>query len=413
MDEKEYLIPDTKSFDEQYGQMMREQLEQLRREKSQEGEALADSAQEPPEETPYEEMEEIGKFFDETVDEKAAADQFGYGEEDSYPLPEEYSEPKENLYHEEMEDDMDFPSLEEEGFSQEAFPEDDMGDELWAGDEPEGEEFVDQEEGILADEEELTDEEEESEEENMPARPRKRRRKRHGCAITIYSVLIIIALVIIANTPLFAVHKINIKGNKDYTKQQVITMSGVQKGDNLFRIQKRSIRKRLVNNSYIREVDLHRSLPDTLTITVKERRAMAYLPYGSKNIVIDSNGYVLKVVNKRPQLVKISDMSIKRMEVGKPIAVSNEKKLNETLEILKLMKQGNLFFKEIKPGQVVMKLCVYDRLVCKGTQNNLARSIKNGTLQGIISDLYKKNVNKGTVNVGHGEYVSFSPKANP
>ena len=65
MDEKEYLTPDTKSFDEQYGQMMREQLEQLRREKSQENsqeetdatEDTADAA----ENTPY---EEIGESFD-------------------------------------------------------------------------------------------------------------------------------------------------------------------------------------------------------------------------------------------------------------------------------------------------------------------------------------------------------------
>ena len=92
---------------------------------------------------------------------------------------------------------------------------------------------------------------------------------------------------------------------------------------------------------------------------------------------------------------------------------SSDLKLKESLEILKLMKQGNVFFKEIKSGIVVMELCVYDRLLCKGTKNNLAAAIKNETLQGIISDLYKKNVNKGTVNVGHGEYISFSPKANP
>ena len=61
-------------------------------------------------------------------------------------------------------------------------------------------------------------------------------------------------------------------------------------------------------------------------------------------------------------------MNTVRMEVGKPVAVSNEGKLKESLEILKLMKQGNVFFKEIKPGTVVMELCVYDRLLCKGTK---------------------------------------------
>ncbi len=401
MDEKEYLTPDTKSFDEQYGQMMREQLEQLRREKSQENsqeetdatEDTADAA----ENTPY---EEIGESFDEgeTHFEVDAHDR------DIDPWAEDYLQ--------------DEP-FREENFNRDEFDQGDSEETLPKGDEeePDGEdeyeydEYIEEEEDVPAEEEATP--EEADQEEDAPVRPRKRRRKRHGCAIIIYSFLAIIALIIIANTPLFAVQKIHVKGNKDYTKKQVIAMSGVKKGDNLFRIHKRSIRKRLVDSSYIRDVNLTRTLPDTITITVKERQAMAYLPYGSKNIVIDVNGFVLKVVNKKPKLVKIADMSIKSMEVGKPVAVSNEGKLKESLEILKLMKQGNVFFKEIKPGTVVMELCVYDRLLCKGTKNNLAAAIKNETLQGIISDLYKKNVNKGTVNVGHGEYISFSPKANP
>ena len=37
-------------------------------------------------------------------------------------------------------------------------------------------------------------------------------------------------------------------------------------------------------------------------------------------------------------------------------------------------------------------------------------SIKNGYLQKVVSDLFENGINRGTINMGGDDYMSFSPE---
>lgn len=260
------------------------------------------------------------------------------------------------------------------------------------------------EEGCIEDEEEII------EEGGTPPPKKKKRRKKHGFLWFCIVVILVIGLVVVANSGICSIDKITVKGNKNYTAAEIVNMSGVKTGDNLFRTRKGKIKDNLKGDSYVREVKIERKLPNELVIRITEREEVAYLPYGKKYIVIDNQGYVLNTVDKNPELTMIGGMTIKTMNKGQLLEVKEDAKLKEAISIIKSMQKNELFFKKIEVEKVIVKAYIYDQLVCKGTPKNIKKAIKNGTLKEIAYKLYKDKVKKGTINIGSGKYCTYSPK---
>lgn len=385
MDDKEITTPDTKSFDEQYGEQMRRELKRQKEEAAEEGQPLFEVLQE-----------------EAQTGSRAGEDRYGYDalpnkkdficreESDDLP-PIEAGEPasKENPSSFGQAD----PAV-HAGRSEEEVPQD--GDDTMDGGEPLPEDAA----AALAEDDE-----------SGSGRPAcRRRRKKHGCLISLIIIFVVAALLVTANTPLFAIQKIKVSGNVNYTADEIIAMSGIKKGDNLFRTRKGRIEKNLKQGSYIRSVVIDKKLPDTITLRVKERTPAAFVRYGSRYVILDSRGYVLRWDTKVPKLTEIDGMTIKSMAKGKRLEVSAAEMLRQCLAIISAMEKGDLFFKRLKPGKVLIKAYIYDNLVCRGTPKNLLAAIKDGSLKGILSDLYEKKKKKGTLYIGSGSYVSFTPK---
>ena len=92
------------------------------------------------------------------------------------------------------------------------------------------------------------------------------------------------------------------------------------------------------------------------------------------------------------------------------IEVEEQKTLDETMELLTAMKAGNLYFKRVKVSDFLIRVNIYDKLICKGTPADVMENIENGNLEKILYDLTEKKITKGTIVVGHDQYCSFSPE---
>lgn len=106
---------------------------------------------------------------------------------------------------------------------------------------------------------------------------KQRRRGRHpGLYIVLSLALILAALVIACAIVFFRVGHISVQGNSRYTAQEIIDVSGVKNGDSLVLLRSSKISTELRRHlPYIQKVDLRRDLPDGVTITVVESRAVA------------------------------------------------------------------------------------------------------------------------------------------
>ena len=159
---------------------------------------------------------------------------------------------------------------------------------------------------------------------------------------------IIIGLFILSFTKLVNVDRVVVKGNNYFLDSEIISMAHVKMGNNLiYKPGKIRIKSYLLQNPYIEKVKVHRRLPSTLVIKVKEREQMAAIPYDGKYIVTDSDRIVLRKTTDMPHLTVIEGVKIKKMKLAKELEGENSKHLNDSYEILNLMKDHKLFFKKI------------------------------------------------------------------
>ena len=106
-------------------------------------------------------------------------------------------------------------------------------------------------------------------------------------------VLVVIAAIFVMSV-LFRVHDIRVEGNEHYTDEEIIKAIDIEDGDNLFFYDRiAAVSRALAKLPYIEEVSITRSLPDRITITVTESKAMAYLVVGDEDWTLDHNCKVL------------------------------------------------------------------------------------------------------------------------
>ena len=72
-------------------------------------------------------------------------------------------------------------------------------------------------------------------------RKRKRRRSRLGVLFKLLCLAALVAALTFGATVFFQVETIAVTGNSRYTQDEIIAASGVQVGDNLFRMNKKQI----------------------------------------------------------------------------------------------------------------------------------------------------------------------------
>lgn len=239
---------------------------------------------------------------------------------------------------------------------------------------------------------------------------KKKKRKKKNYLLRLFVVILIgVALYFFFSSTIFDVDKIAVKNNNYYTAEQIIQMSGMKVGGNLFKVETRAIRDKLLKNPYMKNVSVDRSIPSTITITVDERKEATVIPYGEKFIILDENGLVLRHSEVEPKLPLLLGMTIKEMSPGKALLVEENSVLTDTLFMLQSMEKNDMYFKKIDITNIIIKAYIYDSLICEGTPENILKSMENGSLQTVLKDLFAKGVERGIVKVGSDDYCSFSP----
>ena len=107
-------------------------------------------------------------------------------------------------------------------------------------------------------------------------RRRRRGRGRLGPLLALLCILAAGAAVTVGATVFFQVEKIEVAGNSRYTDEEIVAVTGIVQGDNLYRINKVKITGNLLHElPYIEGVNIRRKLPDTILVTVGECGAAA------------------------------------------------------------------------------------------------------------------------------------------
>ena len=122
---------------------------------------------------------------------------------------------------------------------------------------------------------------------------RKRKAKKVALLTALFTIVMSVGIVLVL-TIFFKIHTVTIKGDRVYSDKEIILNSGIETGENLFKINEEKLNERLSKTlPYIQSVTLERQLPDTLIVTVKATREVAAFQYGAGFILVNAEGKVL------------------------------------------------------------------------------------------------------------------------
>lgn len=238
----------------------------------------------------------------------------------------------------------------------------------------------------------------------------KRRKRRGGSRLLGFLIFaaLCVGLYYFAISDFFTITDIQVSGNKFYTGAQVHRLSGLKTGYNLFTTDLGEAKEKLLEDPYIRLASIKRVLPGTLSIEIEERTEYAAVPYGEQYILIDNEGLVLRLSDNKPVLPLLEGMIITDMTPGQPLAVEQAYLLTDTLQMISVMEENDLYFKKINFSLVIVKAYIYDDYYIEGTPEHITDNMKR--IHQLIEEHYKQGIIRGVIRVSKGNYMAFDPK---
>lgn len=150
-------------------------------------------------------------------------------------------------------------------------------------------------------------------------------------------VLIIIgAIIFTIMSPIFNVKNIKVEGNSYLSEEQVISLSRIEIENNMFKYNKKEIIKNIKENAYIENVEVKRSIPDTIEIKIIERKTSFMIQFANAYAYINNQGYILEISNKALEYPILTGFStpVEELQEGRRLNKEDLKKLSDVLEIM-------------------------------------------------------------------------------
>lgn len=95
-------------------------------------------------------------------------------------------------------------------------------------------------------------------------------------------------------TPRFAIQTIEVQGARKRGEDQIAKQMGVKVGDNIFSVDTVLAERRVLEDPWIREIKITRSLPATLHVEIAEREAAAIASIGDQMYLVTRSGEPFK-----------------------------------------------------------------------------------------------------------------------
>lgn len=171
-----------------------------------------------------------------------------------------------------------------------------------------------------------------------------KRRNRARVILILAFISIVPTLVFALYSPIFNLKSVEVQGQKKLSREQIISVSGLIMGQNIFKINTSQIRKKIRGDSYVDSVKVVRKLPDKLMIFIIERSPMAAVFYMGSYILIDKNGIALEtaVQIQNKKLTEIKGIEFDKFTLGKPISNNESENIKAALNILTLLSKDDL-----------------------------------------------------------------------
>ena len=124
-----------------------------------------------------------------------------------------------------------------------------------------------------------------------------KRKKRNSKVYTylLFFIFIIIAFVCFTHSSLFDVQNVYVEGADVVSASEVLELSGIKKGENIFSFKASSAEKNIKTLPMVKNVSVVRIYPNNVKIVITERIAAMAYSVDKVNYACDSVGYNYKI----------------------------------------------------------------------------------------------------------------------
>lgn len=157
-------------------------------------------------------------------------------------------------------------------------------------------------------------------------------------------ILVIIAIWGILHTRLFGVKNIVIINNNHLTEEEIISISGVNQGDNIYKRSSKEIKDSLFENAYIEDATIKKKLPNTIEINIVERNINYMIQFSDTYVYLNNQGYMLEQTTEKANVPIIVGLSTDQNSVviGGRLNTDDLSKMNKIIKICELAKVNEL-----------------------------------------------------------------------
>jgi cell division protein FtsQ len=118
------------------------------------------------------------------------------------------------------------------------------------------------------------------------------------------------------------IEEVIIKGNDCLSKDEIFYKSGIQLGENIFKLDLKKSKDSLIQEPRIKEAEIKRVIPNKIIISIKERKAAAFVCIGEECFTSSKEGLILSKIDKPEEgfgLPLILGLEIDEIKIGEII----------------------------------------------------------------------------------------------
>lgn len=233
---------------------------------------------------------------------------------------------------------------------------------------------------------------------------KKKRRKKIYSTVGTISIIGFLILMVVLNTKLFSIEKINVSGNKKILGNKIILFSSIEEGDNIFKISTKDAKENINTLNYVKNVEVSRKFPKQININIEERKEAMRIKDTSSFIILDGEGYILdNVDDKNEELPEIIGLKIKNKTIGENAFIDKKEdlKVKFITQLLDLNIISKFKYIDIEDDMNINILTFDNIEVVFGTINNV--EYKLNMLNKVFKDIEEKKLDVKMILMDKGE----------
>lgn len=115
--------------------------------------------------------------------------------------------------------------------------------------------------------------------------------------LAILILIFFISVFLFMHSAFFNIEKIEVTGLEKLTRGEVLKLSGIKTGVNIFKVDEQFICRSVEMHPLVKHAQMIRHLPRTIELHVEERKIWALVPYQDMFLCIDSEGICIDKIN--------------------------------------------------------------------------------------------------------------------